>query len=85
MTVVGLMCLNHTLEYVRPEIKIDLTSLAPKITNISSEIASFTGFHSSCHFFILPTIVTEHRFCCMAALMLVCEEERERLNKSTKH
>lgn len=44
MAVIGFMCLNHNLEYVRPEIKIGLTSLAPKITNISSEISSFLPF-----------------------------------------
>lgn len=50
--------LNHTLEYVRPEIKMDLTSLVPKRTNISSDISSvpFTCHH----LFILSTIVTEY-------------------------
>lgn len=33
---------NHTLEHVRPEIKMDLTSLVPKRTNISSDISSFS-------------------------------------------
>lgn len=50
--------LNHTPEYSRPEIKMDLTSLVPKRTSISSDTSSapFT-----CHrLFILSPMVTEY-------------------------
>lgn len=45
--------LNHTPEYSRPEIKMDLTSLVPKRTSISSDTSSapFT-----CHRLFLSAI-----------------------------
>lgn len=60
--------LNHVLEYVRPEIRMGLTSLFPEGMNISSDISSFS-LPLILLFVYSSTIVTE--IPCMVVHVLI--------------